>query len=255
MNSFVLTGYILKCAKKDKIFFSMLGALVFGFLFACFIGSTAAYEQSQMQIVYASGIFRVIFVYGFAIFNAFFITKMFQTREIETLLAGPVPRSSLIFSLMLANFILISLLVLTAVILLKCVFFGVIPTTHLAIWAGSLVCETMMIVAITSLFALMLENTTSAILLTTIFYITSRIMGFIVSSITLKMQGVSIQKVLEFLIMPIAVFFPRLDLFSQSSWLIYTDAIPNLTIIVMQSLVYIPLIFLACVIDFNKKIL
>ena len=80
-------------------------------------------------------------------------------------------------------------------------------------------------------------------------------MGFIVSSITLKMQGVSIQKVLEFLIMPIAVFFPRLDLFSQSSWLIYTDAIPNLTIIAMQSVVYIPLIFFACVIDFNKKVL
>ena len=255
MNSFVLTGYILKCAKRDKIFFSMLGALIASFIVSCFIGSTAAYEQSQMQIVYSSGIFRIVFVYGFAIFNAFFITKMFHTREIETLLAGPVPRSSLIFSLMLANFVLISLLVLTIAGLLKGVFFGVIPITHLAIWAGSVLCETMMIVAITALFALMLENATSAILFTTMFYITSRIMGFIVSSITLKMQGVSIQKVLEFLIMPIAVFFPRLDLFSQSSWLIYTDAIPNLTIIAMQSVVYIPLIFFACVIDFKKKTL
>ena len=131
MSSLVLTSYILKCAKRDKIFFSMLGALIVAFLVSCFIGSTAAYEQSQMQIVYASGIFRVIFVYGFAIFNAFFITKMFQTREIETLLAGPVPRSSLILSLIVANFILIATLVVSVAILLKSVFFGVIPTTHL----------------------------------------------------------------------------------------------------------------------------
>ncbi len=255
MNYATLTSYILKCAKRDKIFFSMLGALIAGFLLSCFIGSTAAYEQSQMQIVYASGIFRVIFVYGFAIFNAFFITKMFQTREIETLLAGPVPRSSLISSLLIANFVLISLLVLTVSLLLKGFFFGVIPTGHLAIWAGSIVCETMMIVVITALFALMLENATTTILLTTIFYITARIMGFVVSSITLKMHVFSLHKILELMIMPIAVFFPRLDLFSQSSWLIYVDKIPNLTIIVLQSLVYIPLIFLACIIDFRKKVL
>ena len=255
MNNLALTSYILKCAKRDKIFFSMLGALIAAFAISCFIGSTAAYEQSQMQIVYASGIFRVIFVYGFAIFNAFFITKMFQTHEIETLLAGPVPRSSLIWSLMVANFVLIFSLVCSVALLLKSVFFSTIPTYHLIIWAGSILGETMIIVAITALFAFMLENATTAILLTTVFYITSRIMGFIVSSITLKMQGVSIQKVLEIFIMPIAVFFPRLDLFSQSSWLIYADAIPNLTIIAMQSLIYIPLICLACVIDFTKKVL
>ncbi len=255
MNSLALTSYILKCAKRDKIFFSILGALIVAFIISFFIGSTAAYEQYQMQIVYAAGIFRVIFVYGFAIFNAFFITKMFNTREIETLLAGPVPRSSLIWSLMIANFVLIALLVISVVVILKSVFFGVIPTSHLFIWGGNIFCETMIIVAITTLFALMLENATTTILLTTIFYITSRIMGFIISSITLKTQDFSVFSLLEFITLPVSVFFPRLDLFSQTSWLIYTDPIPNLLIISLQSAIYIPLVFFACIVDFKKKVI
>ena len=251
----MLIPYLFNCAKRDKIFFTILAMLLASLVISCFIGSTAAYEQTQMQIVYSAGTFRVILVYGFAIFNAFFITKMFQTREVETFLASPISRSSLISSIFFVNIILVASLSLIMCFLLKLLFFSVIPFLNIVIWCGNVMCETMIIVGVVTLFSLMLENATATILLTTIFYITSRIMGFIISSITLKFQGISAFSFLEFITLPVSVFFPRLDLFSQTSWLIYTDKIPNLTIIFTQSAIYIPLVFVACIIDFKKKVI
>ena len=78
-------------------------------------------------------------------------------------------------------------------------------------------------------------------------------MGFILSSIELKIHGLSFIGIIQTLLIPLSIFFPRLDLFSQSTWLIYGDPITNGKIIIFQSLIYIPLLTFACTIDFNKK--
>ena len=245
--------YILQCTKRDKIFISILVCIIVSFLLACFLGSTAAYEQNQMKIVYSSGIFRLIFVYGFSIFNAFYISRMFQTRELETFLAGPVSRHSLITSLIIVNCILIFSLTTFASLLLKAFFYNIIPFSHLLFWCISVFFETLIISIISIFFSVILTNTTTSILLITIFYVTSRIMGFILSSIELKIHGLSFIGIIQTLLIPLSIFFPRLDLFSQSKWLIYGDPITNGKIIIFQSLIYIPLLTFACTIDFNKK--
>lgn len=247
--------YILKCAKRDKLLLSVFVLILVAFFLSVFVGSTAAYETKEMAIVYFSSIARVILVYGFAIFNAFFVTKMFQTKEIETFLAGPVKRRDLVVALFLANVILICVLAFFAILLLKSLFFSIIPLSHAIIWFLSIIAEVTLISCFACFVSLTLSNAMLSILITTIFYITSRLMGFIISAIELKISVKSFMSFIEMLIIPISVFFPRLDLFSQSSWLIYSDAISNLLIIACQSLIYIPLILLACIIDFNKKAL
>lgn len=245
--------YILKCAKRDRLFMSILLCLAVSFVLTAFIGSTAAYEQNQMAIVYFASVARVILVYGFAIFNAFFIVRMFQTKEIETFLAGPVKRRFLVFGLVFGNMVLIFALSLFSAALLKGFFYGIVPWSHIIIWLGSIIAEVTLIAAVSCFFALTLTNATLAIILSTIFYVTSRLMGFLISAIELQFNGRSFFGMIETLVIPLSMFFPRLDLFSQSTWLIYTDAIPNLWLIVAQSLVYIPLVVTACIIDFNKK--
>ena len=231
----------------------MFVCIVIAFFLSVFIGSTAAFEPREMAIVYFAGVARIILVYGFAIFNAFFITKMFQTKEIETFLAGPVRRKDLIFGLMCGNITLIAVLSFFCVFLTKIIFFDIVPFSHALIWSMNIIAEVTLVTCATCFFALMLENATLAIIITTIFYITSRLMGFVISAIELQFSPKSFMGIVEMLIVPVSVFFPRLDLFSQSTWLIYNDAIPNLLLILCQSLVYIPLIITACVIDFNKK--
>lgn len=248
-----LTLYILQCARRDKIFLSMLIG-IFASLFVCaFLGSNAAHEQDQMKIVYSSSAFRIILAYGFAIFNVFFIIRMITSREIETFLAGPISRRSLIISLVLANAMLVFALCVVSVFLLKILFWSIIPLSNAIFWGISLFLEVLTVVVVSVFFSIMLANATTALLLVTIFYITARIMGFILTSIELAMHGVSFIGIVKTLVIPVSVFFPRLDLFSQSSWLIYEGTIANVGIILTQGLVYIPLICLACIVDFNKK--
>lgn len=245
--------YLLHCARKDKIFFSMLVGILASFFVCIFLGSTAAYEKEQMQIVYSAGVFRTLLVYGFAIFNAFFISRMLQNREIETFLAGPVSRTNLILSLMCVNALLILTLSIISTVLLKLFFWNIIPSYNALFWGGSIFLEIFLISAITVFFSLMLSSITSTIFLVTIFYITARIMGFILSSLTLSFQGLSFINIVKGILIPLSIFFPRLDLFSQSIWLIYPNSLTNIHFIFIQGLVYLPLITLACIVDFNKK--
>ena len=78
-------------------------------------------------------------------------------------------------------------------------------------------------------------------------------MGFILTSITFAFQGFSFMGITKTLIIPLSVFFPRLDLFTQSQWLIYNTAMENLWLITIQGIFYIALITCACIVDFNKK--
>lgn len=250
---FALIPYIFQCTKRDKIFISLLLCIILSFFITYFIGSTAAYEQEQMQIVYSSGIFRLIFVYGFAIFNTFFVVRMFQTREIEAFLAGPISRHCLILSIFCVNIILIASLIFFASSLLKICFYNIISFSHILIWFMSVFFETVIVSMVAVFFALMLNNATTSILMVTIFYIVSRMMGFIISSITFQLHNIGLMNVVEYTMVPLSFFFPRFDLFSQSIWLIYNEPVKNLLLIIMQSLVYISLILCASIVDFNKK--
>lgn len=245
--------YILQCMRRDKVFLSMIVG-IFSSLFICaFLGSNAAYEQDQMKIVYSSSVFRIILVYGFAIFNVFFIIKMISSREIETILAGPISRKALVLSIVIANSILVLLLCVISGFILKLLFWNIVPFLNVSFWILSLFFEVMMVVVIAVFFAMMLANATISLLFVTIFYVISRIMGFILTSITIAMQSLSFIGIVKMLVLPISIFFPRLDLFSQSSWLIYSQPIANMHIILFQSIIYISLIILVCIVDFNKK--
>ncbi|MFT4967325.1 MAG: hypothetical protein ACI9CD_000326 [Candidatus Deianiraeaceae bacterium] len=245
--------YILQCARRDKIFLVVAICSIITFVVSLFLGSTAAYEKAQMSIVYASGAFRLVFVYGFIIFNAFFITKMIQNREIETLLAGPIPRYKLILSIVFANAILIFTLSLMAGIILQLSFWSIIPHFHMLMWSISLFLEVMISTTITIFFSIMLAHAMVSVLFATILYIISRSIGFIISAITVGVQNFSFIGIVKTITIPLSVFFPRLDLMSQSTWLIYSEPIQNLWLIMLQPVVYISLTILACIVDFNKK--
>ena len=133
--------YLLQCARRDKIFVTVLIGILVSFFICTFLGSTAAYEKEQMQIVYCAGVFRLILVYGFVVFNAFFISRMLHSKEIEAFLAGPVSRKSLILALTCVNMLLIFSLCVISTILLKCFFWNIIPSYNALLWCGSIFLE------------------------------------------------------------------------------------------------------------------
>ena len=81
-------------------------------------------------------------------------------------------------------------------------------------------------------------------------------MGFAVSTIIIpaKLNHVNFNVAIEMSLKALSSLLPRLDQFAQSKWLIYGNMDASIfTLITSQSVIYISLILLMSVIDFNKK--
>ena len=88
------------------------------------------------------------------------------------------------------------------------------------------------------------------------FYVLSRLMGMFVMAINFG-DDVNLEKSRESLglgLKILSVIFPRLDLFSQSSWAVYGLGDNSfLQIIFIQSIIYLPLMIFMAFHDFKKK--
>ncbi len=81
-------------------------------------------------------------------------------------------------------------------------------------------------------------------------------MGFAVSTIIIpsNLNNINFNVAIEISLKLLSSLLPRLDQFGQSKWLIYGNIDTNMfALIGGQSVIYISLILLMSVIDFNKK--
>lgn len=103
-------------------------------------------------------------------------------------------------------------------------------------------------------FAMVLSSAVSATLSTFALYAFSRMLG--------QMIGIATDPDIEGkftffagITKTIALFFPRLDLFSQSSWLLYgvENMLFSLSLIVVQGTVFCLLLAVATLVDLTKR--
>ena len=116
--------------------------------------------------------------------------------------------------------------------------------------------ELIIISSFAILSSLILKSAVSSVLGCFSFYIISRIMGFAVSTIIIpaKLNNINFNVAIEMSLKALSSLLPRLDQFAQSKWLIYGNMDASIfTLITSQSVIYISLILLMSVIDFNKK--
>jgi hypothetical protein len=155
----------------------------------------------------------------------------------------------------LLGFIIVSLLILLPLSAL--LFFIGANKAGLIYWFLSLFFESLIIITFSLLAALVLSSAVSAVLASLGFYIISRMMGFFVLTVKIpnSISDVStINLFLESTLKIISIAFPRLDLFAKSDWLIYGAAnISDIYLIIVQSLVYIPLLIFMAFYDFSRK--
>jgi hypothetical protein len=115
------------------------------------------------------------------------------------------------------------------------------------------------VISFALLASLILKNSFSSIMAAFGFYIISRLMGMFVMAINLPEKVTSntfelSTKSFGLILKILSAIFPRLDLFGQSSWLNYgISDFANLKIILLQSLIYIPLMIFMAFHDFKKK--
>ncbi len=115
--------------------------------------------------------------------------------------------------------------------------------------------EALIIIIFSIVAALILNNIFTSILTAISFYALSRLVGVFVltANIPENIQQFSNDSMLSVLKI-ISVIFPRIDLFSQSEWLIYgINNIEQIHIISLQAIIYTLLLSLMAFYDFKRK--
>ena len=248
--------YILLSGTRDKLYLGLFISLIIAFSLSIFLGSTAMVEQQQMTTTYISGLSRGVLVIGTIIFVCLNMNRAFENKEVEFMLSKAISREQFILSYLIGFFV--SILMILIPLIVAIFFVTKSDKFGLLMWSLSLLSELMIVICFSLLASLILKNSFSSILASLGFYIISRLMGMFVMAINLpksvstniELSTQSFSTILKFL----SAIFPRLDLFGQSEWLTYgISDFWNLQVILVQSLIYIPLMIFMAFHDFKKK--
>ena len=247
--------YTLITALRDWLFTGLILLVAMAYGLSVFTGSAALVEQTQMSIAYFAGSSRIVLMVGLIVFVCFHVRRLFDNREIESMLSKPISRGQFVIAYWL-GFVILALAAVIPVILIMLTIYT--PNfVGLLYWASSLFLEISLVLAFALVAALILNSAVSSVMASFAFYFVSRLMGFFVaalgSSSTLLSQG-KIGEVMSFVLKTISAVVPRLDLYAKSSWLIYgVEGQSDLWIFQIQSVVFIAFLLAMAVFDFKRK--
>lgn len=245
--------YILKNGLRDRLYLGLFIILAISFAVSIFLGSTMMVEQNISSVIFVLAISRTVIAVGMILFVCINVSRAFDNKEIEFILSKSISREQFILGY-LGGFLVANVLILLPIFLVILIIYK-INYLGLSYWFISTILENFIVIAFALLGSLILKNSFTAILASFGFYAISRLMGMFVMTIDFA-DDIAMAKHgnLGLALKILSIIFPRLDLFSQSSWVIYGDwNITILTIIFCQSLIYLPLLIFMSFHDFKKK--
>lgn len=241
---------VLITALRDRLFPSLLGLLAVATGVAIYLGSWALFEPAEATVVYVAGATRALVVFGLIVFTAFHIERLYETREIEAILSRALSRGRFIAAYWLG---LAAVAILMVLPIAGVVSIFQLSATGALFWNISLVLEVLIVVAFALFAGLTLERAIPTVFASIGFYALARLVGLFSSLSELGRQG-GINRVTNPLADAIGYMVPRLDLFGQTRWLVYgPEAGEALTLLVVQTAVYVPLLLLAALFDLRRK--
>lgn len=249
--SLSLIKYVFLAAIRDKLILALLLIMSIGAALSTFLGSAAIIEKDQFSLVFAAGSLRIITIVGLTLFIVFFLRRSFESKDIEYLLSKPVSRFKFLLSY---SFALSALSAFVSFVcgLVICIVSWTFNDYGHSLWVLSLVVESIVMANVALFFSMYLTSASSASMAIFSFYILSRMMGQLlgIANSTLVDDYGPAYMVLQF----VSVVIPRLDLFGQTSWLIYgMENLNYFLIILAQGIVFSVLVFLATLLDLIKR--
>ena len=241
---------VILTAIRDRLLGGLFALLAVAVALSLFLGGTSVSEQLQMALVFAAGSGRLILILGLTIFTAFHIQALFETREVEAILARALSRTRFVIAYWIGLSCLGALLagIFAAVIVLAA---GATPGALL--WAATLIAESLIVVAVVIFAGLMLERATITVLFTLGFYALTRLMGFFVGIRETATDLTPVTSLIKYGLDFILLFIPRLDLFAQTRWLVYAPEQADISFLALQSGLFLALALGAAAFDLNRK--
>jgi ABC-type transport system involved in multi-copper enzyme maturation permease subunit len=147
-------------------------------------------------------------------------------------------------------------MLLIPVVILTLLFFRSASAWGILQWFVSVSLELAVMTSFSVAISLIIKSPVFSVLSTFGFYILSRMMGFFVdlmyASSNSRVVGAMVN-VSNGVFKGVSSLIPRLDLFGQTKWLIYGGDPKLMLLILLQSIIYIPLLFMIAFYDFRKK--
>lgn len=246
--------YVLLTALRDRLFFGLLIGVAFATYIAAVLGSTAMIEMKEMTLSLSAGSARMILMVGLIVFVCFHLRHAFDTKEMDVLLSRPLSRTSLVVSYWLGFAVVALLLVIPIGALLA--WLGILNKTGYALWMISLALESLLVVAVALFASFTLRSGVSSVLASLGLYVLMRMMGFFIASSqsSLLNQVDKSNIAMKYVLKVISVVVPRLDLFGNTQWLLYgAETHPVLSILLPQTVIFIPLLLVATMLDFRRR--
>jgi len=246
--------YIMLTALRDWLFAALILGVIVCALIAHMLGSTALIETQEMTLSYTAASVRIVMMTGLIVFTCFHVRSAFDTKEIDVFLSRPITRSNLVFSYWLGFAVVAFLLLIPTIGLIA--MQGLLSKPGFLFWAMSLLIECLLVVAVSLFAAFTLRSAVTAVMASMGFYVLARMMGFFMitmqSGFLFETQWLNL--LLIYGLKAASLIVPRLDFFAKSDWLIYgMHASEELMLFLLQALVFIPLLILAAIADFQRK--
>lgn len=247
-----LFRYVLFAALRDRLILVLLLALVLAASLSLFLGGAALMEKSQFSQVFAAGGLRIVGAVCLVLFVVSYVRRSFESRDVDYLLSRPIGRVAFILS-HAGAFSLIAVLVSFFVGLAVLCAAPMIPGKALFLWVFSLAAEYIMMVNVALFFGMVLSGVASGAMASLGLYVLARLIGQLLG---IAASGIVFpgSVALSFLMKLISVLIPRLDLMSQSSWLVYgLDPSVGFSFVIIQTLVFSALVIMAATVDLVRR--
>jgi len=249
---FTLATLVALEALRTRFFALIILWLLIGFGFALFIGQITVIETIAYQSSLLAAFLRLSAVYIVSLFVITSMVREFQDNSVYLWLSLPIPRSTYV----IGKFSGFTLVALFTAILFGATLLLFVSYPQVGLWTLSLLCELLIMTALSLFLALTFHQTVQAFSVVLGFYILARSIATLqlIAQGPLNNSQSGINQLINGLINWLAMLLPSLDRFSQSEWIVYhTGSIDNLLEVVVQTIIYVILLIAMSLFDFYRK--
>jgi ABC-type transport system involved in multi-copper enzyme maturation permease subunit len=247
-----IARFTLLEARRTRLGALVLATILGLFAASFFIESITIAEGARFQAGFYAASMRLASVFVAAVYVLVSVTREFNDKGLDVLLALDLPRSHYVLG-KLAGFLAIAVLIAAAASL---------PLAWLATppaalqWAASLAAELAIVVAFALFCVVTFNQLTAAASFVLAFYALGRALTAIrlMSAHPLSGADTSSHQVIQFVVDALALVMPALDAWTQTAWLVNQQA-PWLAMLELagQSALYVALLAAATMFDFYRK--
>ena len=246
-----IARFTLLEAIRCRLLIAMIAVVVVAFGLAQFLGELSITETRQAQASVTGSLLRVFSICATCLFVISSVLRELDDKGLELILSLPLPRHAYLFG-KLTGFAGFSLCV---AVLAALPLFLYAPAVAVGFWMLSLFCEQLLLAAFSLLCLLAFANTSLAFTSAMAFYLLSRSTEALclLSSALALVSDANSQVLMNFLVKALALLLPDLHAFTRSEWLVYgvdADAVGR---VLIQTLVYLPVLLSAGLFDLYRK--